>query len=69
MTFAFIHQLGVVKDGRKPEGAWLTGGEHSGLLSLERPRWQTHSMVPVARRGATLREGERRLRQERSGKG
>ena len=48
MTFAFLHQVGVVKDAKNPEGAWAIAGEYSGKDAT--PFWMEHHGWPTARK-------------------
>lgn len=48
MTFAFIHQVGVVKEAKNPEGAWAISGEYTGKDST--PMWMEHHGWPTVRK-------------------
>ena len=48
MTFAFIHQTGVVKDAKNPEGAWTIAAEYSGKDAT--PFWMEHHGWPTVRK-------------------
>jgi hypothetical protein len=48
MTFAFIHQVGVVKEAKNPEGAWAIAGEYTGKDST--PMWMEHHGWPTVRK-------------------
>ena len=47
-SFAFIHQVGVVKDAKNPEGAWAIAGEYSGKDAT--PFWMEHHGWPTVRK-------------------
>ena len=48
LSFAFIHQLGVVKAARNPDGAWAIGAEYTGKDA--NPIWMEHHGWPTARK-------------------
>ena len=48
VTFAFIHQVGVVKDSKNPEAAWTIAAEYSGKDAT--PYWMEHHGWPTARK-------------------
>ncbi|HET7767232.1 MAG TPA: extracellular solute-binding protein [Chloroflexota bacterium] len=57
-SFAFIHQVGVVKDAKNPEGAWAIAGEYSGKDAT--PFWMEHHGWPTVRKSYLeryIREG------------
>jgi ABC-type glycerol-3-phosphate transport system substrate-binding protein len=48
MSFAFIHQVGVVRESRNPEGAWAIATEYTGKDA--NPFWMEHHGWPTARK-------------------
>jgi ABC-type glycerol-3-phosphate transport system substrate-binding protein len=59
MTFAFVHQTGIVKDCRNPEGAWRIAGEYTGKDANR--LWMKGHGWPTARKSYLelyIKEGE-----------